>query len=174
MSLLPNIKLDDIPVESATPLNGLAIAGKLSTREISNGYVQVTLPLYYVPGNGGENGVAETDYHTLSTTAESVSDADSAKAAGLRTFQARWNLKSEWFTPEFTQAVRAGTVDGTEKTMYQINVAGITRGLFRAAGLASLDFDSFPEGSVIGFKAAPGKKEPDRNQIRLFYPPKRS
>lgn len=175
MSVLNSIKLDDIEVELVKPFNGLAITGALQTKEIADGaYVQISLPLYYQPENNNpKNGVDESvDLATLKTIAESVDSDDTAKAAGLYKFDARWNLKPEWLTPEFAQALRDKTVDDKEKTMFQMNVAGITRGLFKALGSKTVDFSAVPEGAVIGFKASASKKEPDRRQIRLFFQPR--
>lgn len=174
MSLLPSINLDDIVVELVKPFNGLAITGKAETREVGDGtYTQVTLPVFFQGSNDPKNGVDESvDIDTLKAIAESVTDIDSAKAAGLQFFIARWNVKPEWFTTEFSQQLREGAVEGKEKTSYQMNFAGVTKSLFKALSLSSTDFSAVPEGAVIGFKASASKKEPDRRQIRLFFQPR--
>lgn len=175
MSVLASINLDDIVVELVKPFNGLAITGKIETREVGDGtYTQITLPIFFQGTmNDPKNGVDEsTDIDTLKQLAESVTDIDSAKAAGLQFFTARWNVKPEWFTGEFSQQLREGSVEGKEKTSYQMNFAGVTKSLFKALGLNSTDFSAVPEGAVIGFKASASKKEPDRRQIRLFFQPR--
>jgi hypothetical protein len=169
------MNLSDVPVEKCKGLNGLAIVGEVQVKDTASGtYSQVSVPLYFVPTKEDPtNGVSPADYDTLSHYGP-VGSFDEAKALGLQTFHARFNLKPEWFTQEFVEQLKAGTVDNVEKTMYQINMAGITRSLFKALGLDAIDFSSIEPGSIIGFKAASGKSEPDKNQIRSFYYARRS
>lgn len=167
---LPVLNLSDVPVEKCKGLNGLAILGEVQVKETSSGeYHQISIPLYFRPTKEDPtNGVLSTDYDTLEQYG-AVASFDEAKALGLQSFTARWNVKPEWFTSEFMEALKSGAVDNSEKQMYQINVAGITRALFKALNLEQIDFDQVTSGLIVGFKAASGKNEPDKNQIRSFY-----
>lgn len=172
MATLGKINLNDIPVELATPLNGIAITGELTTKESANGdYILISLPLYY-PGTQQDqkNGVdTSVDAADLAVIAESVNDNDTAKAAGLKAFYARWNVKPEWFEADFLKALRDNEVEPKEKMSYNMNVAGVTRQLFKALGAAEVDFDAVPVGTLIGFKASASKKDPEKLQIRAFF-----
>lgn len=173
MATLGKINLNDIPVELATPLNGIAITGELTTKVSSGGdYILISLPLYY-PGSRGDdkNGVdTSVEASDLAVIAESVNDNETAKAAGLKAFYARWNVKPEWFEAEFLVALRQNEVDPKEKMSYNMNVAGVTRQLFKALGSSEVDFDAVPSGTLIGFKASASKKDPEKLQVRAFFP----
>lgn len=168
---LGKMNLSDIPVELATPLNGVGILGTLETKvKEGSEYTQIYLPIYYQPSNDEKNGVdTSVDGPTLAQLAETVVDNDTAKAAGMKRFDARWVIKENWFDASFLQALRNNEVDANEKMSYQINVAGVTRQLFQALGSKEVDFDSVPSGKLIGFKASAGKKDPEKLQIRLFF-----
>lgn len=172
MSVLASINLDDVIVEAVKPFNGLGILGTLETKEVGDGtYTQITLPIYFQGSQNDEkNGLdSSVDLETLKDIAEDATSSEMAKSAGLQVFVARWNIKPEWLTAEFSKQFREGQIDGKEKISYQMNFAGITRGLFQALGLNAIDFAAVPHGVVVGFKASSSKKEPDRRQIRLFY-----
>src|SRR6185312_6076649 len=165
---LPSLNLDAIAVEKANPINAVGIVGNVTTKEINGGYTSVTVPLYYAPE---ESGLDTAQISQLAETLE-AQNYEGAKELGLRTFTARWNLREEWFDPEFRTKIDAGLVEDNEKMQYSINMTGLTRGLFKAARKSSVDFAQVP-GAIVGFKATAGKKEPDRLQIRSFFPPKR-
>ena|SRR5690242_2016087 len=172
MSLLATVPTESIPVEAVVPLKGPAIVGTPELKEIADGkYVQVSIPLFYVGSKDNpDNHVdASIDVPTLSAAAQQVSDLASAKANGLSTFFARWNLRPEWFTDEFLQSYKSGLVDEKEKIQYSINVGKLTRHLFKALGSDSIDFDAIAPGSIVGFKASGTKRDPERLQIQDFY-----
>jgi len=74
-TLVSNIKVEDVPKPEARAFKAIGLVGEVESREVRNGYVQVTIPLAY--------RLAETDQ----------SD---------RTFYARINIKPEWLQPGFT------------------------------------------------------------------------
>lgn len=74
-TLVSNIKVEDVPKPEAFPFKAIGVVGEVESREVRNGYTQVTIPLAY--------RLKETDQ----------SD---------RTFYARINLKQEWLLPGFT------------------------------------------------------------------------
>ncbi len=84
-----------------------------------------------------------------------------------RTFVARFNVKPEWFEAGFN----ATELDDKEKISYQINMGKLTRGLFKAAGLEDIDFDTL-QGERVGFTAGPRRDDPSRLEIKSFYAPK--
>ena len=84
-----------------------------------------------------------------------------------RTFTARWNVKADWFNPGFSVA----ELEDKEKISYQINMQKLTRGLFKSAGLESIDFDQIV-GETVGFTAGPRKDDPSRLEVKGFYTPK--
>jgi len=177
MSLLPKLNLSDVPVEKVRGLNGLAILGELQTKETANGvYINVSVPLFYAPASkeDKENGVSATATYTDLEGYGDVRSTEDAKGLGLSSFTARWNIKPEWFDSQFLEALRNNLVDDKEKISFQMNVAGVTRSLFKALGLDQLDFDLVTPGSIVGFKASASKGEPDKNQIRAFYFARRS
>lgn len=165
---LPTLNLDSIAVEKANPINAVAIVGNVVMKEINGGYTSVAVPLFYAPE---ESNLSTDELAQVATTLESQ-NYEGAKDLGLRTFTARWNLREEWFDPEFRKRIDAGLVDDNEKMQYSINMGGLTRGLFKAVRQNNVDFNQV-SGSIVGFKASAGKKEPDRLQIRSFFPPKR-
>lgn len=76
-TLVSNIKVEDVPKPEAFPFKAIGVVGEVESREVRNGYTQVTIPLAY--------RLKETDQ----------SD---------RTFYARINIKPEWLEPGFTAA----------------------------------------------------------------------
>lgn len=96
-----------------------------------------------------------------------VIDFQDEKSGEDRTFRARFNVKPEWFEAGFDVT---GLQDN-ERISYQINMQKLTRGLFKAAGLEDIDFDSL-QGERVGFTAGPRKDDPSRLEIKGFYQPK--
>jgi hypothetical protein len=84
-----------------------------------------------------------------------------------RSFTARWNVKADWFEAGFD----VSALEDKEKISYQINMQKLTRGLFKSAGLDSIDFDSIV-GETVGFTAGPRKDDPSRLEVKGFYAPK--
>lgn len=89
------------------------------------------------------------------------------KSGDERTFRARFNVKPEWFEAGFDVTA----LEDNEKISYQINMQKLTRGLFKAAGLEDIDFDTL-QGERVGFTAGPRKDDPSRLEIKSFYQPK--
>jgi hypothetical protein len=142
-ALIPNIRVEDVPAREAKPFKSVGVIGEVKQREVANGYVQIEVPIAYVRENGSDD-----------------------------TFYARWNVRPEWFTPEFTSRVKSGEVQGSEKVQYDINMSGLTIGLFKGAGISGvLDFSSLP-GKRVGFKTKPRKDDPSRLDISFFFAPK--
>lgn len=94
----------------------------------------------------------------------------SAADGSDRTFTARYNVKPEWFDPAFASTLHE--LSTSEQVSYQINLVRNTRGLFKAAGLNSMDFATL-EGSTVGFTAGPQKNDPSRLELKGFYSPKK-
>jgi len=142
-TLLGNITVEEVPAPVVEKRSAIATIGKVTTRAIANGYVQVAVPLSY-PENGKE-----------------------------RSFTARWNVRPEWFTTQFSEQVKAGDIE--PDVQYRINFSGLTRGIFKATGLTgALDFARL-EGLKVGF-ATRVRKDDDgeqREDIGRFYPPER-
>lgn len=143
-SLIPTIKVSDVPVEEHKPIKSVGVIGDVKLNEIANGYVQVDVPL------------------------EFINDAGKAEI-----FHARWNVRPEWFSAEYAENVKAGSVQGSELTQYNINMSGLTRGLFKAAKLEDMDFDLL-KGQRVGFKTKARKNDPSRGDISFFYEVKES
>lgn len=89
------------------------------------------------------------------------------KTGNDRTFPARFNVKPDWFEAGFD----VSQLEDNEKISYQINMSKLTRGVFKAAGLEDIDFDSLV-GERVGFTAGPRKDDPSRLEIKSFYTPK--
>lgn len=153
-TLIPVIKVSDIPVNEAKPIKATGVVGEaVKLKEVSNGYIQVAVPINY--------------------TTEAGNDA---------TFTARWNVRAEWFTPEFkakydeTKSNQkngfSGPLSDAEVMQYEINMKGLTRGLFAAAGIEGTDFQQLP-GTAVGFKTRPRKSDPSQLDISYFFPPKK-
>jgi hypothetical protein len=141
-TLIPKISINDVPAHEAKAFKAVGLISEYKTREIANGYVQVEVDLKYNREDGSE-----------------------------ATFYARWNVRPEWFTPEYAARVKSGEIQGSEKTQYDINMSGLTRGLFAAAGLDEIDFDQLA-GKLVGFKTKTRKDDPSRLDISYFYRPK--
>lgn len=146
-TVLPRIAISDVPANKAKDFKGLGIVTKIEHREVANGFTQVTVVLEYNREDGSTG-----------------------------TFYARWNVRPEWFNSEYTSRVKSGDVQGAEKTQYDINMSGLTRGVCAAAGLEEIDID--PDGALIGkqvgFKTKNRKDDPSRLDISYFFAPKRS
>jgi hypothetical protein len=89
------------------------------------------------------------------------------KSGDERTFTARFNVKPEWFEAGFD----AASLEDKERISYQINMQRNVRGLFKSAGLDSIDFDAIT-GETVGFTAGPRKDDPSRLELKSFYTPK--
>lgn len=139
--ILQTISISDVPENKVEKVSAVATVGEVTTKEVANGYVSVSVPLSYSAADGSD-----------------------------RTFTARYNVKPEWFTPDFASTL--GDLDDREKISYQINLVRNTRGLFKAAGLDSIDFATL-EGSTVGFTAGPQKNDPSRLELKGFYSPKK-
>jgi hypothetical protein len=85
-------------------------------------------------------------------------------SGGESDFHARWNLRPEWFRPGYQPT------SDKDKIMYEINVSGLTRGIFAAAELSGTDFDQLV-GKVVGFKTKVRKDDPSNLDISFFYKP---
>lgn len=144
-SLMSTLRVEDIPAQEARPFKAVGIIGEIEQKDVSNGKVMITVPFTY--------RLRETD------TAD-------------RTFYARIFVRPEWFTPEFAQAASNGGVDEKEVTSFNINVKGLLRGLFRAAGVTegTLDLTTLT-GRLAGFATKPQSNEPDRLQVSYFFAP---
>lgn len=168
--MITNINLSDMPVDLATPLNGYAILGEVSTKEINNGYLQVNVPVYYVPSeNDNKNGVEKDSVQDL--LRQEVGSYEEAKAAGLRGFTGRFLLREEWFEQSFINQLKDLSDGDSAKISYKMNVQNVFRPLLIALGINSTDLDAVraAKGQIIGFKASASKKEPDKLQLRGFY-----
>jgi hypothetical protein len=145
-TLLGNVQIQDVPAQEAKPFKALGVVGEAKTREIANGYVQVEVPITY------------------RLNATDTQD---------KTFTARWNLRPEWLTAEYALKVKQGEVSENEKIQYNINVSGLTRGLFTSAGVTegAMDF-ALLEGKLVGFKTKQRKDDPSRLDISYFFKPK--
>lgn len=139
--ILSSISISDVPEQKADKIQAVGTVGTVTTKEVANGYVSVSVPLNYTDASGND-----------------------------RTFTARYNVKPGWFEAGFASTL--GDLDDREKIAYQINMVRNTRGLFKAAGLDTLDFDTL-EGSTVGFTAMPQRNDPSRLEIRSFYAPKK-
>ena len=172
-SILPTIKVTDVPENRANKLTGLAIVGYVDQREVANGYVQVVVPLHFYNGSqqptaadlarASDTVLGGYDNGTLDETLANV---------GLHTFVARWNVRPEWFDPNYAAAIKAGQVSENEAIQYRINMSNLTRGLFKAAGTDTIDFTTLP-GKVVGFSTRNRKDDPSRLDIASFYAPKK-
>lgn len=141
--ILAAVSITDVPENKADKLSTVGTVGAVVTKEVANGYVSVQVPITYSAADGGDD----------------------------RTFTARWNVRPEWFDADYAKSV-VPTLDDREKISYQINMVRNTRGLFKAAGLDTMDFDAL-EGAVVGFSAGPQKNDPSRLEVKSFYAPKK-
>jgi hypothetical protein len=89
------------------------------------------------------------------------------KSGDERTFTARFNVKPEWFEAGFDSS----SLEDKEKISFQINMSRNVRGLFKSAGLESIDFDAL-QGERVGFSAGPRKDDPSRLELKGFFTPK--
>jgi hypothetical protein len=139
--ILPVVSISDVPENKVEKVSAVGVIGEVSTKEVKNGYVSVSVPITYSSADGSD-----------------------------RTFTARYNVKPEWFDAGFASTM--SDLSDSEKISYQINMVRNTRGLFKAAGLDSMDFATL-EGSTIGFTAGPQKNDPSRLELKGFYAPKK-
>lgn len=137
-TILPNIKIEDVPQNAAQVIEGIGTIGDVELKPVANGYTRVTVPLTYTKSNGSDG-----------------------------TFYANWNVREEWFTPAFVERYKAGELQGTEALQYQINMSGLTRGLFTAVGLADTDFTKLT-GLRVGFKTKTRKNDPSKLDVSRF------
>ena len=144
--LISNINLEDVESPTARPFKAAGTIGVIEQRAIANGYTQIAVPITY-----------------------RLTPMDSED----RHFTARFNIKSEWLTPEFSAMAKRGDLTGTEKIQYEINVKGLLKGLFSGAGVrtGAMDFDSLA-GRSIGFKTKVRRDDPSRLDISFFYQPR--
>lgn len=146
MTLISNMQIDDIPSQEARPFKAVGIIGNVETRDIANGYTQVIVPLSY-----------------------RLSNADTTD----RQFTARFNIKPEWLTNDFAQAVKNGEVDNSTRIQYDINVKGLLKGLFTGAGIktGTVDFTTLA-GRAVGFKTKLRRDDPSRLDLSYFFQPR--
>ena len=146
MATLGKITIQDISAKEARAFKAVGAINGVETREVNGGYVQVAVSLSY-----------------------RLSAADSQD----RQFVARFNLKPEWLTPEYSAKVKAGTITGSEAIQYNINVRGLLRGLFTGAGVTEgdLDFGQL-NGKLVGFRTKPRRDDPSRLDIGAFFAPR--
>ena len=147
-TVLPVVNVKDLPSAYDEPAHGV---GLIESQEVtpsqSGEYQRVHLVLKYANPNGAE-----------------------------RTAHIRFNLKPEWLSPAFAQRVKAGQASDTESLQYRINVAGLWRGLFAAAGLGTTDLAQLP-GRRVGFVVdyrydkATGLPKNDAPEIQQFFAP---
>jgi hypothetical protein len=156
-SLIPNIKVDGISSKRAVAFKALGVVVGVHQRPISNGYVQVEIHLKYQnPASGRED-----------------------------TFYARWNVRPEWFTPEYMSQVEltrdnkekglTGPLGDNELIQYDINMSGLTKSLFKAGKVDEIDLDENTTqiiGKVVGFKTKQQKQDPSRLDVSYFFIPK--
>lgn len=139
MSGLLTLAIEDVPAQEAPEVNAVGVVKTVETREVSNGYTQVAVTLTYPAENGRDLN-----------------------------YTARWNVRAEWFTPDFKDQV--ATLDRNQGIQYSINMQKLTRGIFKAAGLAAIDFAAL-EGSRVGFKTRRRKDDASRTDINGFFAP---
>lgn len=142
-SVLPHIAIADVPAHEAKDFKALGVVEAVNSREIANGYIQLEVILAYNREDGSESK-----------------------------FYARWNVRPEWFTPEYVARVKSGEVSGSEKTQYDINMSGLSRGICAAAGLEEVALDDSLIGNVVGFKTKKRRDDPSRLDISYFFKPK--
>lgn len=185
-SILPKLKVDDVPENRAERLRSFGVVGKVDQREIANGFIQVTVPIYYL-----SKEAIPADSHQIVPTLEGLAldvaaaleqgtIEKTAEAFGLRCFTARWNVRAEWFSPTYGAQVTqtrenkqrgmSGPISDNELVQYDINMSNLTRGLFSAAGLEDTDF-ALLTGKVTGFSTRNRKDDVSRLDIQSFYSP---
>ena len=168
--LLPKIKVSDVPENRAKRVKGLAIVGKVETREVSNGYLQVAVPLLF-----SEEATEEVLASLVPAAVDAVENGNFEQFTrdnNLRILTARWNVRPEWFDGGYTDLIRSGQVSDNERIQYNINMSGLTRGLSKSAGLDEVDFEALT-GRVVGFTTRNRKDNPSRLDIGGFYTPRK-
>ena len=81
--ILPTVSITDVPENKADKVSAVGTIGEVTTKEVANGYVSVSIPITY------------TD----------------AKTGDERTFTARYNVKPEWFDAGFAATHQALVVE---------------------------------------------------------------
>lgn len=137
--ILPVISVSDVPETIADKYTAVGTIGDVSTKEISNGYVAVSVSL-----EGTDKGGTE------------------------RKIYARFNVRPEWFQAGFEKSEEYAGYSDNEKTSYQINMKKKTRSLFAGAGLDTLDFSAL-EGSSVGFTVGPESRDKSRQEVKGFF-----
>lgn len=140
---LPTVSITDVPETIADKYSAVGNIGEVETREIANGYVAVSIPLEGLDKAGTE-----------------------------RKITARFNVRPEWFQPDFEKTDEFESYSDNEKTSYQINMKRYVRGVFAAAGLETIDF-SVLEGQQVGFTVGPQSKDKSRQEVKGFFAPKK-
>lgn len=170
---LPKVKIADVPENRAVRIRGFGIVGKVQTREIANGFLQLAVPLYFLDGEvppADQKTILENSSATVQEASEAGTLEGVLSSLGLRTFTARWNVRPEWFDAGYTDLIRSGQVSENEHIQYNINMSGLTRGLAKSAGLDEVDFEAVT-GKVVGFTTKNRKDDPSRLDIAGFYSP---
>lgn len=145
VNFISNVNLEELPMQEARPFKATGIIGQVETRTIANGYTQIAVPITYRRDNSTDD----------------------------RQFTARFNIKEEWLTSEFTARAKRGELEPSEKIQYEINVKGLLKNLFSGAGIPSgqINFDELA-GRTIGFKTKLRRDDPSRLDISFFYTPR--
>lgn len=140
--ILPTVNISDVPESIADKYSAVGTIGEVTLKEIANGYVAVSIPLEGVDKNG-------TD----------------------RKITARFNVRPEWFQPNFDKSEEFEGYTDAEKTAYQINMKRLARGVFSGAGIDTMDFGLL-EGNTVGFSVGPQSKDKSRPEVKTFFTPK--
>lgn len=150
-TLLPVVAIQDIPTGDQPEVAVGTIAAVDITPSQSGEYQRVDITVVSAGPNGGD-----------------------------RTTHLRFNLKPEWLTAEFAARFRAQQLPENESLQYRINVAGLWRGLFQAAGQATTSLDALV-GKQVGFRIdfrrdKAGQPAPDKNgeiraELKGFFAP---
>jgi hypothetical protein len=145
-TLISRINIEDVPSQEARTFKAVGLIGEIEVKEVANGYLQVAVPLTY-------------RLHSDDTQD--------------RQFTARFNLRPEWLTPEYSAKVKSGNVTESERIQYNINVKGLLKGLFTGAGVTagSMDFNLLT-GRTVGFKTRNRRNDPSRLDVSYFFPVK--
>ena len=141
--ILPAVSIQDVPEDVAPKYTAVGTVGTVTTREIKEGYVQVSIPLEGTASDGSEKRIT-----------------------------ARFNVRPEWFDAGFEKSEDYAGYADNQRFSYQINMKKLARGVFAAAGLTTMDFDTL-EGATVGFTVGPQSKDKSRQEVKGFYSPKR-
>ena len=144
--LLGTVQIEDVPPQDARGFEAFGVVGQIEQKAVKNNKVMVSVPLTY-----RREGQTEA-----------------------RTTYARLFIHPRWLTPEFQATAKGNpeSIDEKELISYNINVRGLYRGLFVAAGIEDGASDlKRVTGQVVGFVFKPQKNDPSRLQISRFFPP---